>query len=53
LLCGLALDDERELLLGYIFALQGECEKGGEMFAQAQGVDKDIVIPVEYRVGCE
>ncbi len=49
----ITVEGERELLLGYIFALQGECEKGGEMFAQAQGVKQDIVIPVDYRVGCE
>lgn len=46
-------EGKRELLLGYIFALQSECEQAEEMFAQAQGVNKDIVVPADYRARCE
>ncbi|MBE0502081.1 MAG: hypothetical protein IBX47_11655 [Desulfuromonadales bacterium] len=48
-----AAGGERELLLGTIFAQQGECEKAKEMFAQAQGVNENIVVPVDYRVECK
>jgi hypothetical protein len=48
-----AATGERELLLGYLFALQGECEQAKELFAQAQGVKPDLVVPTDYRAGCE
>jgi hypothetical protein len=47
------VNGQKEVLAGYIFALQGECIKSREMFDKALSIDPDVCIPDRYRHNCE
>ena len=44
---------KKEVLSGYIFALQGECNKSNEMFDKALSINPSICIPDTYKENCE
>lgn len=44
---------EKEVLLGYLMALQGECEISEEMFEKALSINPDVCIPNSYKDICE
>lgn len=43
---------KKEILTGYIFALQGKCEESNEMFDIALGINPDACIPDSYKANC-
>jgi hypothetical protein len=44
---------KKEVLSGYIHALQGECAQAAEMFKQALAINPDVCILEEYKSGCD
>lgn len=44
---------KKEVLSGYILALQGECNKSSEMFDKALFINPNVCIPDTYKVNCE
>lgn len=44
---------KKEVLAGYILALQGECNKSNEMFDRALAINPNACIPDSYRENCE
>lgn len=44
---------QKEVLSGYILALQGECKKSNKMFDEALSINPTICIPDKYRCSCE
>jgi hypothetical protein len=43
---------KKEVLSGYIFALQGECDKSSKMFDRALSINPNVCIPDEYKSDC-
>ena len=43
---------EKEVLAGYILALNGECHKSNEMFDKALSINPNVCIPSSYRNIC-
>ena len=43
---------KKEVLAGYILALQGECNKSNEMFDRALAINPNACIPDSYRENC-
>ncbi len=44
---------KKEMLTGYIFALQGECEKSRLLLESAKEINPNVCIPDEYRTLCQ
>ena len=44
---------KKEVLAGYILALQGECNKSNEMFDRALVINPNVCIPDSYRKICK
>jgi len=44
---------KKEVLAGYILALQGEWNKSNEMFDRALAINPNACIPDSYRENCE
>ncbi len=44
---------QKEVLSGYILALQGDCIKSREMFDKALSINPDVCIPDKYKHNCE
>ena len=44
---------KKEVLTGYILALQGECSKSNEMFDRALVINPNVCIPDSYREICK
>lgn len=44
---------KKESLRGYLFALQGNCEKANELFDQAKSINPKICISDKYRASCK
>jgi hypothetical protein len=44
---------KKEVLAGYILALQGECEKSNEMFDKALSINSNACIPDSYKAYCD
>ncbi len=44
---------KKEMLTGYIFALQGECEKSRLLLGRAKEINPNVCIPDEYRALCQ
>ncbi len=45
-------EGSKELLMGYIFALQGHCDDAAAMFNKAQEINPNVCIPESYRGNC-
>ena len=43
----------KEVLAGYILALQGECDKSSDMFKQASLINPNICIADKYKGSCK
>lgn len=44
---------KKEVLSGYILALEGACNKSNEMFDRALSINPNVCIPKTYKVNCE
>jgi hypothetical protein len=44
---------KKEILLGYILALQGECKKSFDMFDKALTINPPACIPDEFKADCK
>ncbi len=47
------LKGKKEVLSGYIFALQGKCNKANEMFDKATNINPNVCIPDNYKRNCK
>ncbi len=44
---------KKEMLTGYIFALQGDCKKSNKLLANAKQINPNVCIPDEYKALCQ
>lgn len=44
---------DKEVLVGYVAALQGKCEFANKMFDRAMEIDPKVCLPDKYRVECK
>lgn len=44
---------KKEMLTGYIFALQGNCSKSKQLLETAKGINPNVCIPEEYKALCQ
>ena len=44
---------KKEMLTGYIFALQGNCSKSKQLLETARGINPNVCIPKEYKALCQ
>ena len=44
---------KKEMLTGYIFALQGNCSKSKQLLETARGINPNVCVPKEYKSLCQ
>ena len=44
---------DKEVLVGYVAALQGKCKFANKMFDRAMDIDSKVCLPDKYRVECK